>query len=71
MGEERYHSFLGVPLVHFRKLLGVLCIQQRARQVFAKDEVAFLVTLAAQLADALNSACPDGVITVLRNEEVP
>lgn len=29
-GEERYHSFLGVPLVHFRKLLGVLCIQRRA-----------------------------------------
>lgn len=67
-GEERYHGFLGVPLVHFRKLLGVLCIQRRARQLFAKDEVAFLVTLAAQLADALNSASPDGVITVLRNE---
>jgi phosphotransferase system, enzyme I, PtsP len=36
-GEERYHSFLGVPLVHFRKLLGVLYIQRCARQLFAKD----------------------------------
>jgi phosphotransferase system, enzyme I, PtsP len=67
-GEERYHSFLGVPLVHFRKLLGVLYIQRRARQLFAKDEVSFLVTIAAQLAGALSSAAPDGVITVLQNE---
>ena len=67
-GEERYHSFLGVPLVHFRKLLGVLYIQRCARQLFAKDEVSFLVTIAAQLAGALSSAAPDGVITVLQNE---
>jgi len=67
-GEERYHSFLGVPLVHFRKLVGVLYVQRRTRQSFGKDEVAFLVTIAAQLAGALNSAAPDGVITVLQNE---
>ncbi|MGH8525843.1 MAG: GAF domain-containing protein, partial [Gammaproteobacteria bacterium] len=67
-GEERYHSFLGVPLVHFRKVVGVLYIQRRTRQIFGKDEVAFLVTIAAQLAGALNSAAPDGVLTVLKNE---
>ncbi|MGH8607440.1 MAG: GAF domain-containing protein [Gammaproteobacteria bacterium] len=33
-GEERYHSFLGVPLVHFRKVVGVLYIQRRTRQIF-------------------------------------
>ena len=69
-GEERYHSFLGVPLVHFRKVVGVLYIQRRTRQIFAKDEVAFLVTIAAQLAGALNSAAPDGVLTVLKNERL-
>ncbi len=69
-GEERYPSFLGVPLVHFRKLLGVLCIQRRARQRFGKDEVAFLVTIAAQLAGTLNPAAQDGAVTVLRNERL-
>jgi phosphotransferase system enzyme I (PtsP) len=54
--------------VHFRKVVGVLYIQRRTRQIFAKNEVAFLVTIAAQLAGALNSAAPDGVITVLQNE---
>ncbi|MGH8628611.1 MAG: putative PEP-binding protein, partial [Gammaproteobacteria bacterium] len=68
-GEERYHSFLGVPLVHFRKVVGVLYIQRRTRQIFGKDEVAFLVTIAAQLAGALSSAAPDGVLTVLKNEQ--
>ncbi len=69
-GEECYPSFLGVPLVHFRKLLGVLCVQRRASEPFGKDEVAFLVTLAAQVAGALNSAAPDGITTV-RQEPGP
>ena len=53
-GEERYCGFLGVPLVHFRRALGVLVVQQRQRRVFDKNEVAFLVTIGAQLAGALN-----------------
>ena len=46
-GEERYCGFLGVPLVHFRRALGVLVVQQRQRRVFDKNEVAFLVTTGA------------------------
>jgi phosphotransferase system enzyme I (PtsP) len=69
-GEAPYHGFLGVPLVHSRKLLGVLCVQRRARAVFSQDDVAFLVTIAAQLAGALSAASPDGVITVVQNERV-
>jgi phosphotransferase system enzyme I (PtsP) len=63
-GEERFHGFLGVPLVHFRKLLGVLVVQQVERRLFGPDEVAFLVTVAAQLAGVLNSVAPDGAIVL-------
>jgi phosphotransferase system, enzyme I, PtsP len=52
-GEERFHSFLGVPIIHFRKLLGVLVVQQQARRRFGDAEVAFLMTVAAQLAGAI------------------
>src|SRR3569833_1312944 len=51
-GEEYYHGFLGVPIIHHRKVLGVLIVRQRDRRKFAEDEVAFLVTMAAQLAGA-------------------
>jgi phosphotransferase system enzyme I (PtsP) len=55
-GEERYRGFLGVPLVHFRKVVGVLYVLRHTQQRFAEDEVAFLVTIAAQLAGTLNAA---------------
>ncbi|MCH8503193.1 MAG: phosphoenolpyruvate--protein phosphotransferase [Ectothiorhodospiraceae bacterium] len=52
-GEERFHSFLGAPIIHFRRLLGVLVVQQTARRRFGEEEVAFIVTMAAQLAGAI------------------
>ena len=52
-GEERFHSFLGVPIVHYRRLLGVLVVQQQEQRRFEEPEVAFLVTMAAQLAGAI------------------
>lgn len=48
-GEERFTSFLGVPIVHQREVLGVLTVQQSQRRRFGDDEEAFLVTLSAQL----------------------
>lgn len=62
-GEEYYHGFLGVPIIHHRKLLGVLVVRQRERRKFAEDEVAFLVTMAAQLAGAIAHAEVSGGIT--------
>ncbi|MBK1673393.1 phosphoenolpyruvate--protein phosphotransferase [Ectothiorhodospira shaposhnikovii] len=55
-GEERYHAFLGVPIVHNRRLLGVLVVQQRERRRFDDEHVAFLITLAAQLSGAISHA---------------
>jgi len=52
-GEERFHSFLGAPIIHFRRLLGVLVVQQTARRRFGEEEVAFIVTMAAQLSGAI------------------
>ncbi len=55
-GEERFHSFLGVPILHHRRMLGVLVVQQTEERRFEEDHVAFLVTLAAQLAGSISNA---------------
>lgn len=61
-GEERYHGFLGVPIIQHRKVLGVLVARQREWRKFGDNEVAFLVTLAAQLAGAISHAETGGGI---------
>ena len=55
-GEERYHAFLGVPIIHHRKVLGILVVRQHAQRRFEENEVAFLVTVAAQLSGAIAHA---------------
>lgn len=59
-GEERYHAFLGVPIIHQRKVLGVLVVQRQESKRFSEEKVAFLVTLAAQLAGAIAHAEASG-----------
>lgn len=49
VGEESFKSFLGVPLIDQRKILGVLVIHQSAARKFDESDESFLVTLAAQL----------------------
>ena len=50
-GEERLESFLGVPIIHHKKLKGVLVVQQATNsRRFDEGEEAFLVTVSAQLA---------------------
>ena len=61
-GEQRYSGFLAVPLVHFRQSAGVLVVQQRTRRVFAEEEVAFLMTIGAQLAAALSYAASGSAV---------
>ncbi len=55
-GEERYSSFLGVPIIHHRDVLGVLVVQQKDIRRFDESEEAFLVTLSAQLAGVIAHA---------------
>lgn len=61
-GEEPFHSFLGVPIIHHRKLLGVLVVQQRESRKFDQQEEAFLVTISAQLAAVVAHAEATGAI---------
>ncbi len=55
-GEEEFHSFLGVPIIHHRVVLGVLIVQHEERRRFDESEEAFLITLSAQLAGVIASA---------------
>lgn len=48
-GEERYHSFLGVPVMEKRKPLGVLVAQTLRRRRFGADELRLLKAIAAQV----------------------
>ncbi|WP_026294580.1 phosphoenolpyruvate--protein phosphotransferase [Salinimonas chungwhensis] len=54
--EENYKAFLGTPIIHQRKVLGVITMQQAKMRFFSEDEEAFLVTLAAQLALEISNA---------------
>ncbi|WP_312828657.1 phosphoenolpyruvate--protein phosphotransferase [Pantoea anthophila] len=54
--EERYRSFLGVPIISRRQLLGVLVVQQREHRQFDESEESFLVTLATQMAALLSQS---------------
>ncbi|MCA1772363.1 MAG: phosphoenolpyruvate--protein phosphotransferase [Halomonas sp.] len=61
-GEERYSSFLGVPIIHQRLMLGVLVVQQAEQRQYDDEDEAFLVTMAAQLAGVLAHALATGNI---------
>lgn len=64
-GEERYHSFLGVPIIHQRRAMGVLVVQQMDKRKFDEGEEAFLVTIAAQLAAVLAHAQLSGSLKII------
>ncbi len=56
LNDEHLPGFLGVPIIHFRKVLGVLVVRQRWKRYFNEDEVAFLQTIAIQLAGTVAHA---------------
>jgi phosphotransferase system enzyme I (PtsP) len=65
VGEEKFHSFLGVPIIHHRKVLGVLVLQQQTERRFAVEEEAFVVTVCAQLSGAIAHAEATGALRKL------
>ncbi len=62
IGEEPFHAFLGVPIIHQRQVLGVLVVQQAERRRFDESEEAFLVTMSAQLAGVIAHAQVTGEV---------
>ncbi len=65
--EDTYNAFLAVPIIHHRKVLGVIVVQQKAARVFNQDEESFLVTLSAQIAGQLAHA---GAKHILHQAEI-
>lgn len=64
IGEEPFHAFLGVPIIHHRKILGVLIVQQKDTRRFDESEEAFLITLSAQLAGVIAHAEATGALAL-------
>jgi glycogen phosphorylase len=56
VGEEAYHSFLGVPLIARGVLLGVLDVQTIDRREFTEDEARLLSEAASQVAPIVSEA---------------
>ncbi len=55
-GEEKYHSFLGVPLIDHGILQGVLVVQTREIREFREDEIDLLIDAAGQVAPVVSEA---------------
>lgn len=68
--EEHFLSFLGVPIIYRRQLLGVLVVQQREHRQFDESEESFLVTLATQMAGILAQAQVLGIFNQYRETRI-
>jgi len=66
--EEQFLGFLGVPILHKRKVLGVLIVQQKQAIKFDEEQESFLITIAAQLASAMAHAEASGEIEKLLSQ---
>lgn len=56
IGEETFHSYLGIPLLHRRTAIGVLAVQTARPRLFSPDEVRLLVTAASQISTVIAHA---------------
>lgn len=71
VGEESLSAFLGVPIIHHRRLYGVLTLQQEEQRRFDESEEAFLVTLAAQLGGIIAHSEATGELASLVRQNYP
>jgi phosphotransferase system enzyme I (PtsP) len=55
-GEERFHSFLGIPLFDRKNPIGVLVIQTKDPRQFSADEISALSTIAFQASSIVVNA---------------
>jgi phosphotransferase system enzyme I (PtsP) len=55
-GEERFHSFAGVPIVRRETAIGVLCAQHVSPRAYDEVEIEVLQTVAMVLAELIASA---------------
>jgi phosphotransferase system enzyme I (PtsP) len=55
-GEDRFHSFAGVPIVHRERAVGVLCVQHVDPRRYEDVEIETLQTVAMVLSELIASA---------------
>ncbi len=55
-GEDRYHSFAGVPIVRRERAIGVLCVQHVEPRRYEEVEIEALQTVAMVLAEMISNA---------------
>ncbi len=55
-GEERFHSFLGIPLFDRKTPIGVIVIQTKEPRSFRPDEISALSTIAYQISSIVVNA---------------
>ncbi len=68
-GDEPFDTFLGMPLIHYHHVLGVLVAWKQGHGQFNQDEVTFFITIAAQLSKVIYEAAKvDEVARLLRRE---
>ena len=56
INEEKLSSFLGVPLIEYRRPLGVLAIQNQENRLFTPEEENLLITIASQISGLISKA---------------
>ena len=55
-GEEKYHSFAGVPIVRRERAVGVLCVQHDEPRRYEEVEIEALQTVAMVLSELISNA---------------
>ncbi len=55
-GDEALHAYLGVPVIHHRKVYAVMVLQHSRMQPFVQEIASFMSTLASSVADDLAQA---------------
>lgn len=59
-GEDPYTSFLGVPILRFGRVIGVLAVQNVVRRVYDDEEIETLQTIAMVLAEVVVTESQSG-----------
>ncbi len=55
-GEDKYHSFAGVPIVRSERAVGVLCVQHADPRRYEEEEIETLQTVAMVLSELIANA---------------
>ncbi len=64
-------AFMGAPIIHQRKILGVITVEHHKSRLFSRKEETFLLTLATQLAAVIAHAVVTGEVTAFFDKLTP